>query len=136
MASELRIDHLCTFHGEVAPGKVPDFFSGLDVYVLASRKETFGVVVLEALASGIPVISTRCGGPEDIMIPSTGVMVDPENARSLSEAITFMLQNHDSYNRPEIRKYVLDHFGSKAFLGKMQTLYSEITSLPLTKQSS
>jgi glycosyltransferase involved in cell wall biosynthesis len=61
---------------------------GLDVLVCASREEGFGLAVLEAAAAGVPVVATRCGGPEDMLDHEvTGLLVPPEDPAALAEAV-------------------------------------------------
>jgi glycosyltransferase involved in cell wall biosynthesis len=74
-----------TFSGFVAR---PDFFEAIDVLLVPSWEEPFGIVLLEAMASGIPVIATAAGGPLDIIRPGVdGILVPPRNAQALGEAI-------------------------------------------------
>ena len=47
--------------------RIKNFYSDINLFVLPSRYETFGMVLIEAMASGIPVVATRCGGPNDIV---------------------------------------------------------------------
>jgi len=55
--------------------------------VLPSEFETFGVVLIEALATGIPVIATRCGGPEEIVTPAEGVLINRGDETELTRAM-------------------------------------------------
>jgi glycogen(starch) synthase len=66
-ATELGLAHRVTLHQPVPPGEIVDFFHHHDLLVHPSRYETFGMTVVEALASGMPVLVTRCGGPEETL---------------------------------------------------------------------
>lgn len=57
------------------------------VFVLASRVETFGLAVVEALATGLPVVVTRSGGPQGFVMPDDGLLVEVDNSRALAEAL-------------------------------------------------
>jgi glycosyltransferase involved in cell wall biosynthesis len=68
----------------------------LDIVVLSSRDEPFGLVVIEAMAAAKPVVGTLSGGiPEIIVDGETGLLVPPESPRELAEAISTLLQNPD-----------------------------------------
>ena len=80
------------------PGRLKDPFQTLknaDVFVLPSRTEGFGNVLIEAMACGVPVISTNCpGGPREIIMDGeTGILVETENADHLTNAIKDLLDN-------------------------------------------
>ena len=73
-----------------------DIMKSLDVYVLASKLETLGMVVLEAMACGKPVVATRCGGPTEVVIDKeTGLLVDVGDVTQLATAITDVLSRPD-----------------------------------------
>jgi L-malate glycosyltransferase len=71
------------------PGFVslPDFFEMIDVLLVPSWEEPFGIVLLEAMASGIPVIASAAGGPLEIIRAGEGILVPPRDPRSLANAI-------------------------------------------------
>jgi len=72
------------------PGFVslPDFFSMTDILIVPSWEEPFGIVLLEAMASGIPLIATNRGGPLDIIRPGKdGLLVEPRKPEALAQAI-------------------------------------------------
>lgn len=67
------------FRGLLPREELPEFYRGLDVFAIPSRQEGFGIVGIEAMACGVPVVSTRCGGPEDYVVPGeTGYLVPHE----------------------------------------------------------
>jgi glycosyltransferase involved in cell wall biosynthesis len=72
------------------PGFVslPEFFESIDVLIVPSWEEPFGIVILEGMASGIPVVATKAGGPLDIVRNGEdGILVEPRNSRALADGI-------------------------------------------------
>ncbi|WP_414578360.1 glycosyltransferase [Anabaena sp. CCY 9402-a] len=95
-----------------------------DIFVLPSHSETFGVVVIEAMASGKPVVSTRCGGPEEIIRHSyLGELCEKDNPISLANAIAKVAKNLENYPKQKIRNFVLDNYGFKLIAQKLTELY-------------
>lgn len=126
MVTRLGISDKCIFYGEIKREKKSDFYANLDVYVMSSRLETFGVVVVEAMASGLPVISTRCGGPEEIITPETGMLVENANPSCLADAIRTFREKPGQFDRNFIRKYAVDNYGQQAFVKKITALYIDV----------
>ena len=76
------------------PQKLSAFYKSLDIFVMPSRVESFGVAAVEALASGIPVIASQCGGiPEIVKHGNNGLLVAPESPNDLARAIISMVKN-------------------------------------------
>jgi glycosyltransferase involved in cell wall biosynthesis len=125
-AEESGIDQSCIFYGEIPREQIAEFYSKLDLFVLPSRYETFGIVLIEAMACGIPVIATRCGGPEEIVSKNTGLLIAKESIPQLAEALKFMTENLGSFDKETIRNYAADKFGQKMFIEKTSRLYNEI----------
>jgi len=126
LAEESGIESQCIFYGEIDREKIVDFFLKADLFVLPSRYETFGVVLIEAMACGIPVIATKCGGPEDIVTKATGLLIEKDNVGELTSALLYMLEHLDSYNKETIISYAREHFGKQAFIKRTLDLYNEI----------
>lgn len=92
LAHNLGVADRVTFTGHVADS--PSVLRALDILVCASREEGFSLVVLEAMAAGIPVVATRCGGPEDMIEHEvTGLLVPSENPSALASAIGRVLRD-------------------------------------------
>ncbi len=73
---------------------LPDFFEMIDVLAVPSWEEPFGIVLLEAMASGIPVVSTARGGPVEIITNEIdGLLVSPRDPEGLAAAIRILGQN-------------------------------------------
>ena len=94
----LGISEKVKFLGKVEYSKLPLFYRASDVFVLPSLSEAFGIVLLEAMASGTPVIGTQVGGIPEI-IDGCGLLVPPGNAKKLAEAINFVLNNQNVEKR-------------------------------------
>jgi len=92
LVGELGLRQHVTFVGHV--DNVGDAVSACDVIVCASREEGFGLGVVEAMAAGVPVVATRCGGPEDILDHGvSGLLVPAEDVGELVMAIRHLLEH-------------------------------------------
>jgi glycosyltransferase involved in cell wall biosynthesis len=84
----------CTFTGYVEGEELARLYAGCDIFVFPSATDTFGNVVLEAQASGLPVIVTDSGGPQENIIPNkTGLIVKAGNLKSLEWGIETLLMD-------------------------------------------
>ena len=97
-----------------------------DMLILASEVETFGVVLVEAQMCGLPVVSTDCGGPRDIITQKTGRLVKPRSIKSLTAGITEIIENLDQFSPEKIRKETIAQFGAKAFKDSINKLSKKV----------
>ncbi len=82
------------FTGFLAGEALCSFYASSDIFVFPSATDTFGNVVLEAQASGLPVIVTDKGGPKELMVNAeTGIVVEANSEESLLKAIKYLLEN-------------------------------------------
>jgi glycosyltransferase involved in cell wall biosynthesis len=88
--ADIEAHGLCdrvTVLGAVSPQRVNELFLASDVFVLASRFEGYGMALAEAIAHGIPVVSTRTGAIPQTVPAGTGVLVPPDDAAALAQAV-------------------------------------------------
>lgn len=97
-----------------------------DCFVLPSRYETFGVVYIEAMACGKPVIATACGGPDDFVTPDNGLLVPVEEVSALEHAMQHMITSSHQYDSDRIRASVQTRFSSQAVAGQLEQIYNTI----------
>lgn len=73
---------------------IPKVLAGVDLLVIAAEEEPFGRTVIEAMAAGVPVVSTRCGGPEEIILNEiTGLLIPSRKSSEMAEAIKRILSD-------------------------------------------
>ena len=125
-AKDLGIEEQVVFTGMLSREKVLWEMQNCDVFVLPSIFETFGVVLIEALACGKPVVATKYGGPEDIVNQGNGVLVPTKNLDALAEAMSNIYINIDKYDASLIRNDCLSRFGEESFVTRLQNIYAGI----------
>ncbi len=128
MASQLGIGHLVHWPGLISRESAPDYFQHCHAYVMPSRHESFGIVCAEAIASGKPVIATRCGGPESIVNDKNGLLVDIGDVEALTKAMRYIKNNWQSYRANDIRKDFEQRFSRPVIVQQLCSLYSTVLS--------
>jgi len=125
MAEDLGLGDRVSFIGPKPPEEVARYMRESTLLVLPSRRESFGAVLVEALACGTPVLATRCGGPEDIVSNEVGVLVPPEDENALAEGIEHILQHRRTYDAARLRRYALQQFSWDRVANDTANLYRE-----------
>lgn len=125
-AKKLGIADRCTFYGFIKVADVPAYFQRLHAFVCSSRFETFNVSLIEAMATGIPVVSTKCGGPEDFVTPINGYLVQDDAGENMASTIVRLKNTYDVFNPLLIRKYVINTFSISMVEKSIQELYNEV----------
>ncbi len=126
LAKTLGVTDSVTFTGKYQRGDFAQALKGSDVFVLASRSETFGVVYVEAMAAGLPVIATRCGGPEDFVDETNGVLVDVDDVEQLAQAMERIYLDKKAYDNKKIRERTVGKFAPQSIAERLTKTYQEI----------
>ena len=123
LARTKGVSDRCSFLGILSRPEVRERMQGCDVLVLPSMGETFGTVLTEAMACGKPVIATACGGPEFIVTPGTGLLVEKGSADALARAMASFASGEVTFDSRLVRESVVERFGEGAFLSKIKGIY-------------
>jgi glycosyltransferase involved in cell wall biosynthesis len=119
----IGVDDCITWLGYISRGEIHYLYKESSAFVLTSKYESFGVVYAEALASGIPVIATRCGGPEDLINSTNGILVDVGNPEEICIALEKIYSNYFFYSSCQIRSDYLSKFSCEKSCAKLYALY-------------
>lgn len=98
------------FLGLLPKAAIADRLREADIFVLPSHFETFCAAAAEAIASGLPVIMTRCGGPEDFVNPTVGCLTRVGDVEELANAIRHVEEHIDSFDPWELAQYARERF--------------------------
>lgn len=126
MCKELSIEEYCEFKGTVSKDKISKLIMEHDLLILPSIKETFGSVLIEAMAGGKPVLSTKCGGPEEFVNDNVGVIVNPKDIKALEGGLLNIIENYHNFDAQLIRKYAVDNYSYEAIGNNLKDLYDKI----------
>ena len=126
LAEENGVKEKVIFLGALSRDDVAKWMNKCDCFVLPSRYETFGVVYIEALASGRPVIGALNGGAEDIINNLNGYLVPIDDIDKLAEKMLELYKKIDSYNEEEIRSDCLKRFSPEVIVNKIISVYKEV----------
>ncbi len=110
IVNEHNIANRVRFLGQKTRPELFELMRNSDAFVLASKSETFGVVYIEAMACGLPVIATRCGGPEDFVNNDNGVLIPVNDIDSLSKSLMYMKLNTKKYDSDKISEECYKNF--------------------------
>ncbi|WP_346889634.1 glycosyltransferase [Clostridium sp. UBA1056] len=97
-----------------------------DCFILASRFETFGIVFVEAMYYGKPVIGTKTGGPDSFVNDECGILVEIDNVEQIGESMIRMVSSYSNYNSEYIKEYCRDNFSEKVIVEKLKSIYGEV----------
>jgi glycosyltransferase involved in cell wall biosynthesis len=123
LRSQLGLDRVFHFLG--MREDVPTLLPSLDVFALSSHTEGFSIACVEAMACGVPVVATRCGGPDEIVEhESSGLLVPPNDPMALADAIHRVAMDEALGNR--LASQGLARARSRFTLGTMLASYEAL----------
>ncbi len=126
LTGQLGLTRNISFLGAIEHRQVPEILRNVDIFVMPSIREEFGVAAVEAQAMEIPVVSTRVGGvPEVVLDGETGILVEPGDSEQLAQAILTLIENPALRRQmgKRGRKHVLANYRWEDNAALMERLY-------------
>lgn len=102
LVEKLQVKDQIQLLGHKSKQEIVTLLQQSDIFVLPSQSETFGVAYIEALACGLPIIATDCGGPRDIVTQKNGLLIPVNDQQALEQAIVQMSHNFNLYDKQSI----------------------------------
>jgi glycosyltransferase involved in cell wall biosynthesis len=112
----------------IPSGEVRNFYQAIDVFLLPSIYEPFGMTMVEAMAQSKMVIATNVGGPQEILSPAFGELVIPDDQQTWFERIRYYSQHRDeAKQKGESARKAAGKYQWKNIIKQLQTVYSELS---------
>ncbi|MEQ8193961.1 MAG: glycosyltransferase family 4 protein [Rhodospirillales bacterium] len=121
------------FTGFLDRNELPAFYQSLDVFALPSRQEGLGIVGIEAMAAGVPVVSTRNGGAEDYVSDGENGLLVGFSAQEMASALGRFIEDRDFRNRAAFhaRKTAVDRYSLKTWHAGVEAAWLKVWGEPL-----
>lgn len=111
--------------GKKTKEEICQILSQSHAFVLPSRSETFGVVYIEAMAMGLPVVATSCGIPDDLISPESGIVCPIDDSKAITEAMIYIMENPKNYDTKKIRDICLEKYSPKTIALRIESILKE-----------
>jgi glycosyltransferase involved in cell wall biosynthesis len=126
LIDRLKLEHNVFLMGVGHRTEIANKMRESDCFALFSKLETFGVSFIEALSLGLPVISTKSGGPEDFISNENGIIVNDESIASLAGAIVQMHNDIEKYDKTKVSRSVEERFGPQVISSRLLEIYLNV----------
>lgn len=126
LSKSLGVEKQVKFIGAVKRENINKYLNKCSAFVLPSSFETFGIAYIEALACGLPIIATKCGGPEDFFNETMGYIIEVDNLESLRKSMVSIMDNYEMFNKAEISKFIKKSFSEEIIVSKINNVYHEV----------
>lgn len=126
LACKLGLRDFVCFHGLKTKQEVAEFMRRANVFVLPSVWENLPCVIIEAMASGLPIVATEVGGIPEIVGDDVGVLVPPRDAQKLAEALSHVLDHLGNYSSDRIAERARALFSYEAVGAQISQIYSRM----------
>lgn len=114
------------FVGDKTQEELRKIYSISDVCAVPSREEAFGLVAIEAIACGVPVIATKQGGIPDFVNEDVGILVQKENVEQLADAINKVLNGEVKFDKDLLQSYAKNNYSQEILINNLLNLYEEV----------
>ena len=123
---EHHLEDCVIFHGKKTSVEVAEAYQQADFFVLFSNFENLPCVIVEAFASGVPVLSTSVGGIAEILSPERGILIPQGDEEALLQSMNQLLDHSSEYDRQAIRDYAIKTFAAQNIGQQIFEAYKEV----------
>ena len=123
---EHHLEGCVIFHGKKTSAEVARAYQQADFFVLFSNFENLPCVIVEAFASGVPVLSTSVGGIAEILSPERGILIPQGDEDALLQGMNQLLDHSSEYDRQAIRDYAIKTFAAQNIGQQIFEAYKEV----------
>ena len=122
-----QLEDCVFFHGKKTSAEVAQAYQKADFFVLFSNFENLPCVIVEAFASGVPVLSTSVGGIAEILSPERGILIPQGDEDALLQGMNQMLDHSSEYDRQAIRDYAIKTFAAQNIGQQIFEAYKKVS---------
>ncbi|MBS6888905.1 MULTISPECIES: glycosyltransferase [Clostridium] len=126
MVERLNLSHKITIGHRLERKNLIEKYLNSDIFILLSKKETFGVVYIEAMACGLPVVSLECGGTEDIINKTNGIIIREKDNEKVKNSIRKILSEVNDYNRQKIANDTYNAYNFRNIIDRQLRIYNDL----------
>ena len=123
---EHHLEDCVIFHGKKTSAEVAQAYQDADFFVLFSNFENLPCVIVEAFASGVPILSTSVGGIAEIVSPERGILIPQGDENALLNGMNQLLDHSSEYDREAIRNYAIKTFAAQNIGQQIFEVYKEV----------
>ena len=123
---EHHLEDCVIFHGKKTSAEVAEAYQQADFFVLFSNFENLPCVIVEAFASGVPVLSTSVGGIAEILSPERGILIPQGDEDALLQGMNQLLNHSSEYDHEAIRNYAIKTFAAQNIGQQIFEAYKEV----------
>ena len=126
LCKDLGLEKWVQFPGRISEKQRSAFYHGKSAFVCSSLTETFSIVTIEAFASGLPVVATKCGGPEDLINTTNGYLVEKGDPDALAAGMIQMLKNRNTFDSVKIRQDAYLRYDETAVVAMQKACFEKL----------
>ncbi len=126
LSDKLALTGFVKFYGTKAKTELAEIMRSCDFFVLPSLSENLPCVLIEAAASGLPLIATDVGGVSEIINESNGILIPSKDIKSLETNINYMLDHYQNYSSKTLYEYAKTNYGFEAVGKNLNQIYKHL----------
>lgn len=126
LVEKLQISNFVCFHSTIPNENIPEYFHKCCFSLLFSNFETQGLVLIESIACGKPIVASRLPAIEQSIGTENGILVEPQNKQELLFALDSMLDKYKDYSPENLRQYAINRYSTSIIAQQFIDLYSKV----------